>query len=256
MFFSSLKMSKQKKPWEIAAFFRRKDETSHLLRASVVVSSAERSRRRLKVTRPNSRVPFITHFQYRWFLGAKAEMSISVSGYLGEAIFRPLPTIPSEKIGGVSEIFYIFTPKTWRKMSNLTIIFCRWVGEKFNHQRPKTLRQKTTLAMRPTSQATTGRMSMMTWKQVVDPEMMVWTWIWAFPKIGVPQNGWFIMENPIRIDDLGVPLFLETPICEEVDLKFHHRIHGKMVYLPTFFGWLLLWWDFSPLMWRNREWCP
>ena len=29
-----------------------------------------------------------------------------------------------------------------------------------------------------------------------------------FPNIGVPQNGWFIMKNPIKMDDLGVPLFI------------------------------------------------
>ena len=34
-----------------------------------------------------------------------------------------------------------------------------------------------------------------------------------FPKIGVPQKGWFIMENPIKVDDLGVPLFSETSKC-------------------------------------------
>jgi len=35
----------------------------------------------------------------------------------------------------------------------------------------------------------------------------------VFPKIGVPQNGWFIRENPIKMDDLEEnPLFSETPI--------------------------------------------
>ena len=35
---------------------------------------------------------------------------------------------------------------------------------------------------------------------------------WVFPNIGVPENGWFIMKNLIKMDDLGgFPIFLETP---------------------------------------------
>ena len=47
----------------------------------------------------------------------------------------------------------------------------------------------------------------------VDIFIYIYIYIWVFPKIiGVPQNGWFIMKNLIKLDDLGIPLFLETSI--------------------------------------------
>ena len=37
-----------------------------------------------------------------------------------------------------------------------------------------------------------------------------------FPKIGVPQNGWFIMETPIKMDDLGgTPIFGNTQMLDD-----------------------------------------
>ena len=48
--------------------------------------------------------------------------------------------------------------------------------------------------------------------------------IWVFLKIGVPQNGWFMMENTIKMDDLGYHWFWKHPyIYIYILLKSHFQ---------------------------------
>ena len=61
---------------------------------------------------------------------------------------------------------------------------------------------------------------------------------WVFPKIVVSQNGWFVREIPIKLDDLEVPLFLEGhPLGHSYgDVKFK-ALHLEDTQLIELHGW-------------------
>ena len=48
----------------------------------------------------------------------------------------------------------------------------------------------------------------------------------VFPEMGVPKNRWFIRESPIKMADLGVPRFQETPIYNYIYI-YRLYIYGE-----------------------------
>ena len=72
-----------------------------------------------------------------------------------------------------------------------------------------------------------------------------------FPKIGVPQKRWFIMENPIKMDDLGGnPLFLETPIWPTTNYNSRDRSLQAKSRRSLVGKWTLFW---TKRKWLNRK---
>ena len=105
---------------------------------------------------------------------------------------------------------------------NLTFSGIEWDEPKVLHI-PYTNTYNQILARSMLNEPQPGTAKVLQGRLVIVPESQFLRWwaahqcysgnVWVLPKIEVPQNGWFIMENPIKMDYLGVPLFLETPKC-------------------------------------------
>ena len=126
--------------------------------------------------------------------------------------------------------YFLFSTRSLGKWSNLTSIF--FIGGWFNHQlitcgiffhmaRIHTF-PKAWLC---------SRFASISQGLSVD---MVYIYM-DIPKIGVPQNGWFINGNTMKMDNLGVPLFLETPIYTIIYgvSVLPKGSMGRTVHLPT-----------------------
>ena len=59
---------------------------------------------------------------------------------------------------------------------------------------------------------------------------------WVFPKIKVPQSGWFIMENPIKMDDLGGTIIFgntQIYIYIYIYMGYNPLIRSPLIPSPT-----------------------
>ena len=52
---------------------------------------------------------------------------------------------------------------------------------------------------------------------------------WRFPKMGIPQNGWFLREHLIKMDDLGV-----LPVQKTIYDKLQKSLQNLPTFLRTF----------------------
>ena len=57
--------------------------------------------------------------------------------------------------------------------------------------------------------------------------------MWVSINGGSPRAGWFVRENPTKMDDLGVPDFQETPIYTNQYGGEYHKIPKLMILMMS-----------------------